>query len=164
MDNLSFDSEKFTAVWQRVTESKSGAAPDKIHQPQDEAQSESDMLCRMMEILAQDTECLRILARKCQTRARDTLQCMMRDNLQISKKLRVRYFILTSGSYSPICECKPFHTVSDGLRMVHISTTNLVDKLTSAATEYKDPTYHKFAKIKSRHIETIACLIGNIIN
>ncbi|MCL2401386.1 MAG: hypothetical protein FWC90_01945 [Oscillospiraceae bacterium] len=164
MDNLSFDSEKFTAVWQRVTESKSGTVPNKMHKTRDEIQTESDRLCRMMDILAQDAECLRILSRKCHPRARDTLQRMTRENLRTLKNLRVRYFILTGGSYSPACECQPFHTVSERLRMVHINAVSLADKFTSAAKNHKNVTYNEFAKIKTRHAEIITCLIGNMMN
>ncbi|MCL2409363.1 MAG: hypothetical protein FWC96_07085 [Oscillospiraceae bacterium] len=163
MDNLSFDSEKFTAVWQRVTENRSGMGIDEIREPQGEVQTEPEMLCRMMEVLAQDAECLRKLARKCQSRTRDTLQCLVRDNLQILKKLRVRYFILTGGAYSPNCECKPFRAAAEGLRTIHISAVGLAESFTSATADYNDLTYNEFAEIQLRHAETAACLIGNMM-
>jgi len=169
MDNMSFDSEKFTAVWQRVTDSRSVSIPAEIHKTRGAVQTESDMLCGMMEILAQDAECLRTLTKKCQAQARDTLRCMARENLRILKNRGVRYFILKGGADTRRCECKTFHAVSEGLRAIHVSAVSLAEKFTSAAEDCKDPesyrdsTYSEFAAIKKRHAEISARLIGNIM-
>jgi hypothetical protein len=155
MDNLNFDSERFTAVWQRVTaEMQSPAHTD---QPPP-TETEANTLCRHMEALAQDAEHCRNLAKKCPGRMAETLQRMSRENSRLLKKLRVKYFILTGGAYSPDCGGRPICTTTEALRELYNSAVSLGEKFA------EHHTYHDLAEVKRHHAETIARLIENMLD
>ena len=151
MVELTFDKEKFDAVWSRVTGETPAAASEKPAQ-----EDGSEELCRLMDAVAEHLGRCRALASSTCGRARDTLRRMADDDRRILKKLRVEHFVLTGGAYNPESVCgEPFLTVSEGLRALYSSSQNLEKRF--------GDTYVKFAQTKRRHIECTARLIEDMM-
>ena len=151
MVELTFDKEKFDAVWSRVTgEAPAAAAPEK----QKSTQQDSE-LCRLLDAVADNLGRVSALSMRSHGRARVTLRRMADDDRRILKKLRVQHFVLTGGAYNPESVClEPFHTMSEGLRALYSSSVSLEKRF--------GDTYAEFAQIKRRHAESAARLIEDM--
>ena len=161
--SMNFDSAKFGAVWQRV--SQNPCAPAAALEPC--AGGEEIELLRLIDITSQNEQLCRRTAARCSGKISRVMQNVAASEHIHTKKLRAKYYILTGATYCPTDTCSKTCSMSESLLNIFRSEGQTATDFFAAADTAKSTslaqTYRQIARDEERNAEMISCLIEGML-